>query len=160
MLLLLFLISTIGTSSNIVSAVTRRTDELIHGFPGSPSVRAELEVRIYTNQRTNMDILWSCLATIFACTWVAVHPNVPGPRESEWTRFRRRCSTMFYAIIAPEMMMLWAMRQRYAAARIKMEYNLKYNENCKSYMKVCLVDAKPRPDLFSKPDPLGHHGNR
>ncbi len=28
--------------------------------------------------RTVLSILWGCIATIFACTWLAVHPNVPG----------------------------------------------------------------------------------
>ena len=31
------------------------------------------------HQRTMWDSLWSCLATIFACSWVSVHPNIPGP---------------------------------------------------------------------------------
>ncbi|KAF9444793.1 hypothetical protein P691DRAFT_834480 [Macrolepiota fuliginosa MF-IS2] len=79
--------------------------------------------------RSTQDIIWSCLATIFACTWVAVHPNIPGPRESQWRRFRRRASTMFYAVIAPELVTLWAMRQRYAAGRIKREFNRKYYGN-------------------------------
>ena len=35
--------------------------------------------------RTVWDILWSCLATTFAVTWVSVHPNVPFgiPRRDE-----------------------------------------------------------------------------
>ncbi|KAJ7727078.1 hypothetical protein B0H16DRAFT_1697840 [Mycena metata] len=29
--------------------------------------------------RTLFDIIWGCLVTIFACTWVALHQNVPDP---------------------------------------------------------------------------------
>ncbi|KAF7333066.1 hypothetical protein MVEN_02371200 [Mycena venus] len=34
------------------------------------------------NCRKLFDIVWGCLATIFACTWVSVHPNVPPPDPS------------------------------------------------------------------------------
>ena len=27
--------------------------------------------------RSIWNIVWSCLVTIFSCTWIAVHPNVP-----------------------------------------------------------------------------------
>jgi hypothetical protein len=33
--------------------------------------------------------VWSWLATVFACTWVAVHPNLPGPRDAPWIMFKR-----------------------------------------------------------------------
>ncbi|KAF9441202.1 hypothetical protein P691DRAFT_856318, partial [Macrolepiota fuliginosa MF-IS2] len=32
--------------------------------------------------RATQDIIWSCLATIFACAQVAVHPNISEPRVS------------------------------------------------------------------------------
>lgn len=31
--------------------------------------------------RTVWNIIWSCLVTIFACIWVAIHPNVPQPKS-------------------------------------------------------------------------------
>ena len=34
-----------------------------------------------THCRTIWNIIWSCLVTIFSCTWVAVHPNVPCPKK-------------------------------------------------------------------------------
>ncbi|KAJ7219854.1 hypothetical protein C8J57DRAFT_1095103 [Mycena rebaudengoi] len=33
------------------------------------------------NCRKLFDIVWGCLVTIFACTWVSVHPNVPPPNQ-------------------------------------------------------------------------------
>ena len=27
--------------------------------------------------------VWSCLVTIFSCTWVGMHPNIPCPRKKE-----------------------------------------------------------------------------
>ena len=36
-----------------------------------------------THCRTIWSIVWSCLVTIFSCTWVAVHPNIPCPKKRE-----------------------------------------------------------------------------
>ena len=63
------------------------------------------------DQRTIWDILWSCLATIIACSWVSVHPNIPCPNESSWRIFLRRLELMFWAVISPEMIITWAFRQ-------------------------------------------------
>ena len=56
-------------------------------------------------------ILWSCLLTIFACTWITVHPNIPGPGDSQWAILRRRLVIMGYFLLAPEFVILWAGRQ-------------------------------------------------
>ncbi|KDR70783.1 hypothetical protein GALMADRAFT_144278 [Galerina marginata CBS 339.88] len=64
-----------------------------------------------TSQRSTWDILWSCLATIFACTWVSVHPNLPDPREGRIRVALCRVELMLWAVIAPEMIIFWAMRQ-------------------------------------------------
>ncbi|KXN92714.1 hypothetical protein AN958_06992 [Leucoagaricus sp. SymC.cos] len=73
--------------------------------------------------RTLQGIIWSCLATIFACTWVSMHPNVPDPRWSGFRRLRERIVLMFYAVIAPEFIAIWAFRQRMMAVRRAKEYN-------------------------------------
>lgn len=74
-------------------------------------------------QRAVNDIIISCFATIFACTWSAVHPNIPAPTDCWWTRFKRQVVTMVYALLAPEAITAWALRQRLAAARIADKYN-------------------------------------
>ena len=99
---------------------------LFHGFLSlaSPltSLLAESSLNVTTvistpscicpaDQRTVWDILWSCLATIFACSWVSVHPNIPGPNETSWRIFLRRLELMFWAIVAPELIIAWAFRQ-------------------------------------------------
>ena len=63
------------------------------------------------DQRTTWDILWSCLATIFACSWVSVHPTIPTPDESSRRIFLRRMELMVWAVIAPEMIITLAFRQ-------------------------------------------------
>ena len=67
------------------------------------------------HQRSITDILWSCFATLFACTWLSVHPNMPGPDEEPWKIALRRLELMFWALIFPEMIICWAFRQWLAA---------------------------------------------
>ena len=74
------------------------------------------------DQRTIWGILWSCLATIFACSWVSVHPNIPAPNESSWRVLLRRLELMFWAVIAPEMIIFWALRQWLGARHLAKIY--------------------------------------
>ena len=72
------------------------------------------------NCRTILNIVWSCLVTIFACTWVSMHPNVPRPGTTNrhwYSRPLRRAWIMFYALIGPEFFIFWAWRQRVAATQ-------------------------------------------
>lgn len=75
------------------------------------------------NNRTVLDILWSCLATTFACTWVSVHPNVPYKGEGRWVLLRRRLYLMCFSIFAPEFMIMWAFKQWRGAVMIKEAVN-------------------------------------
>ena len=75
-----------------------------------------------SDQRSIWDVLWSCLATIFACSWVSVHPNIPGPNEPRWRIFLRRLELMLWAIIGPEAIITWAFRQWYGARYLEKKY--------------------------------------
>jgi len=65
--------------------------------------------------RQRLEIIWSCIATILASSWVAVHPNLPHPDDSEVKKILRRVELMFWAIITPELIIYWAARQWYGA---------------------------------------------
>ena len=39
------------------------------------------------DNRGTVDILWSCASTIFVCTWVMLHLNVPSRKDSHLKRF-------------------------------------------------------------------------
>ncbi|KAJ6544462.1 hypothetical protein B0H19DRAFT_857478, partial [Mycena capillaripes] len=64
------------------------------------------------------DIVWGCLATIFACTWVSVLPNVLSPNKSNLSLFWRRLKMMLIATIAPEIVVGFAARQFFAARNL------------------------------------------
>ncbi|KAK0229409.1 hypothetical protein EDD85DRAFT_974646, partial [Armillaria nabsnona] len=55
-----------------------------------------------------------CLATVFACTWLAVHPNVPGRNITSKGAIScaiERAKIMAVAILAPEVIVAWAAEQ-------------------------------------------------
>ncbi|KIK54787.1 hypothetical protein GYMLUDRAFT_120431, partial [Collybiopsis luxurians FD-317 M1] len=66
--------------------------------------------------RSTSGIVWSCVTTIFACTWVAVHPNVPSIRASQRELFWRRVKKLIVALIAPEFIIIWAANQLRSAS--------------------------------------------
>ena len=72
-------------------------------------------------KRTLFGIAWSCLSTTILCAWTAVHPNVP-PR-SKWQARWNRLKLMFWMIVAPELVLAWAVRQFFAAKDIRDMYN-------------------------------------
>ncbi|KAF8175516.1 hypothetical protein K438DRAFT_1682463 [Mycena galopus ATCC 62051] len=86
------------------------------------------------NCRTTWNIVWSCLATIFSCTWVAVHPNIPGPvntremsltqrlRHALWQFLSNRLLLFVIALLVPEYILAWAIRQHLEAHRITREH--------------------------------------
>ncbi|KAF9065789.1 hypothetical protein BDP27DRAFT_1424533 [Rhodocollybia butyracea] len=67
--------------------------------------------------RTVPEIIWSCLTTIFACTWVAVHPNIPSRHDSYQDLLWRRVKILAVALIAPEYIILWAANQLWSSKR-------------------------------------------
>ena len=81
--------------------------------------------------RTIWNIVWSCLVTVFSCTWVAVHPNVPCPKKGEangWIRryienpllsfAEHRLPLFVCALLVPEYVLAWAIRQFLVARKI------------------------------------------
>ncbi|KAJ6573063.1 hypothetical protein DFH09DRAFT_916258 [Mycena vulgaris] len=78
------------------------------------------------NCRRLFDIVWGCLATIFACTWVSVHPNVPPPDQGWLALLWRRLRMMLMAVIAPEVMVGFAVRQIFVARKFSKEFDLSF----------------------------------
>ncbi|KAJ7706538.1 hypothetical protein B0H16DRAFT_686108 [Mycena metata] len=74
--------------------------------------------------RTLFDIVWGCLATIFACTWVALHQNVPDPDLGHFALLMRKLRMMLVTIIAPELIVGFAARQFLSAREISKEFDV------------------------------------
>jgi len=74
------------------------------------------------NCRSLWDIIRSCALTIFLCTWVSVHPNIPS-LDDGWPRVTlRHVGLMLATLIVPEAIVAWALRQRLAANRLAKRY--------------------------------------
>ena len=106
----------------------------IDAGPIPPFNKRSLESNHCTNLthcRTIWNIIWSCLITIFSCTWVAVHPNIPCPKKREaknciqrWIRnpllsfAEHRLLLFICALLVPEYVLAWAIRQYLRAREI------------------------------------------
>ena len=71
--------------------------------------------------RTHFDIVWSCVATLFICTWVAIHPNIPPRGEGHIRSLWRRIKLMLWTLVVPELILIWAYRQ-WSVVRYIAEY--------------------------------------
>ena len=101
--------------------------------------------------RTIWNIVWGCVVTIFSCTWVAVHPNVPCPKKREangWIeRYIRnpllsfvehRLPLFICALLVPEYVLAWSIRQFLVARKIaKGEIEL-----CVKYLSIAIILSK------------------
>ena len=69
------------------------------------------------NQRGTIDIIWNCLTTIAICCWAMIHLNVPAKTDSFWTLSLRKTKWLLLALMAPELVMLFACGQWASAQR-------------------------------------------
>ncbi|KAG2353827.1 hypothetical protein BDR07DRAFT_678319 [Suillus spraguei] len=61
--------------------------------------------------RSRWTIISSSVLTLFACIYSAIHSNIPSPKDSPHEILLRRVGIMIMALLAPELMVTWAMRQ-------------------------------------------------
>ncbi|KAF8657422.1 hypothetical protein AX16_002219 [Volvariella volvacea WC 439] len=73
--------------------------------------------------RTLFDILYSCIGVILLCTYISMHHNIPDQNDSWRKVMWMKIRTTLYALIAPEMVIMWAIRQRIMAGKIVQENN-------------------------------------
>jgi hypothetical protein len=85
--------------------------------------------------RTLFSLTWSCITTIFLCTWVMVCPNISGPAESApntrqprfimskkfWSSLGNTTLLFMCALVFPEFILAWAARQYIVAGKIVKE---------------------------------------
>ncbi|KZP33124.1 hypothetical protein FIBSPDRAFT_706862, partial [Athelia psychrophila] len=76
-----------------------------------------------THCRTVWSIIWSSLATIFACAWVSVHRNLPNPASGGFTVTMEQISITVLALLVPEYIVVWVIRQWIVAREISKEFN-------------------------------------
>jgi hypothetical protein len=106
----------------ILSIFSLHGDVILAGaLPPTLALRMSLSREIDPNrftQRSKWNIIWSCFATLFACSWIATHPNIPSKSDNFIRRFFRRLMTMTHMLVIPEAVIYWAARQWWAAWNI------------------------------------------
>jgi hypothetical protein len=72
--------------------------------------------------RSIWDIIWSCLVIIFACTWVAIHPDIPTQPRGQWQKFWESVLYFVGALIVPEAIIVEAWIERFQARELAKKY--------------------------------------
>jgi hypothetical protein len=75
------------------------------------------------NNRSIFSIVWSCVATLFACAWVAVHPDIPGLDDEGFDHFFHRMKLLIWVLLSPEAILVWAWRQHRGAQALRYMFN-------------------------------------
>jgi hypothetical protein len=72
--------------------------------------------------RGTSSILWSCIVTLFACIYTALHLNVP-TEKGVWAQMRLKLRWVFAALLAPEVVLYIASTQFIKARWLQKELN-------------------------------------
>ncbi|EAW14590.1 uncharacterized protein ACLA_076300 [Aspergillus clavatus NRRL 1] len=75
------------------------------------------------NSRSSWDIFWTCLSTIFACTWTAIHLHVPQRTSTKHGNDRVKFLAWLACLLAPEFMTMYAAVDFYYARSITRKCN-------------------------------------
>ena len=85
--------------------------------------------------RGTTDILWSCLLTLAACIYNAIHLNVPPMHERKWRPIWRKARWVLTALLAPEIVLYCAISQFIEAKALVKELNrIRRGEYCEFIM--------------------------
>lgn len=68
------------------------------------------------SHRGTINLLWSCLSTVFLCTWTVLCLNVPARDDSFWVQIQRKAKWSLIAVFGPEILVSFAIGQ-WASAR-------------------------------------------
>jgi hypothetical protein len=89
------------------------------GAPIIPDVAApEGSATLCQHFRTVSSIVWSCALTMFACAWMVVRPNLPGPNDTKMQIFGKRMKLVCITLLVPEYTLFWALHQRATAREL------------------------------------------
>ncbi|KAJ0107504.1 hypothetical protein J7T55_007693 [Diaporthe amygdali] len=83
--------------------------------------------------RGTLTLVWSCVITIFACTWTVLHLNVPGRKEASLWKTLRKVKWMAINILFPEFIFAKAV----CDLRLALEELREFDENVRKSEKHC-----------------------
>ena len=71
--------------------------------------------------RGTLDLVLSCVLTMFLCVYSAMHINVPGPQDRPWKVYLQLFKWGLIGLFAPEVVAYAALRQWISARRLGIE---------------------------------------
>ncbi|PVG02862.1 hypothetical protein CPB86DRAFT_804645 [Serendipita vermifera] len=106
--------------------------------------------------RKLIDIIWSCVTTLLACTWLTLHPNIPPP-FSKKIFLRYKLPPFIVTLMAPEWTLAWAMQQWSIANLIAREEGRGWTRTHGFFVLMGGFHAFTREDA-AKPSQGSNHG--
>ena len=120
-------------TTNLVNATnlvnTKDVQEFLRINKNNATALKELKVAGWTNApefRGTSNILWSCILTIVACVWTALHPNLQARNKGvsmSASAIATRCASCMIALLCPEMSVYIASVQWMKARWLRRELN-------------------------------------
>ncbi|CAK5271556.1 unnamed protein product, partial [Mycena citricolor] len=101
------------------------------------------------NCRSLLNIVRGCLTTIAACVWVSVHPNLPAPNQGRIRGMFTRVKVMLIAIAMPEAVIVFPVRQFFAARAFSKTYHVSMTHGF-FFTMGGFIDAERRSLLTSE----------
>ena len=89
-------------------------------------------------QRTSFGILSFCFSTLIICVWSTVHFNVPRKRLTNTRRFFIQAAWMLIALLAPEVLLYFAIEERIDAGFLMKKVREYHPELVKPGMTDCI----------------------
>ena len=124
MILLISLLYQILATSQTVS--TASIEPLLSAAEGNrTTLHTEISPPWVSSSETRgtSDILWSCLITLTACVYTALHLNVPPANEGKLGFYWRKSKWVAIALFAPEVVLYCALTQFLEARKLVKELN-------------------------------------
>lgn len=94
-----------------------------NSFPLPPNSDAHVGYQQGANRRGTLDLIWSCLSTIFICVYVAMHVDIPNGRDGRWNKLLHKVGWMVIGLFAPEFVLALAASEFEIAMRVKRVLN-------------------------------------
>lgn len=101
--------------------------------------------------RGSASILYSCLITLLACVYTALHLNIPERGTSAWRQFLTKLRWVFCAVCAPEMVVYMALTQFLEARKLAKELRSIAKERQEAVREV-----RARPQKYHHPPTFGN----
>ena len=122
-LLVPFLYQILATSRTVS---TTSIEPLLSAAEGNrTTLRTEFSPLWVSSSKTRgtSDILWSCLITLTACVYNALHLNIPPKNEGKIGFYWRKSKWVATALFAPEIVLYCALTQFLEARKLVKELN-------------------------------------